>query len=109
MKNKKQNDSNWIRTNFSKEDTLTFFKCFRGSGRQLVPTRMRKVPLSKYRNFLGKCWSGLEHLPNGCLFDEGTVEVLAVVLKPGRLNKMEEGRIFSKKLKIALIDKDHWP
>ena len=80
QKAKRLKFANWIRTNFRKEDTLRFFcfltkKCstlmefitpkMRGSGCQVVPTRMRKVALSKYRNFLKRLWSGAEHVPKG--------------------------------------------
>ena len=80
QKAKRLKFANWIRTNFRKEDTLRFLfsdkKCstlmefitpeMRGSGRPVVPMRMRKVALSKYRNFLKKLWSGSEHVPKGC-------------------------------------------
>ena len=38
----------------------------RGFGPQIVPTRMRKMALSKYRNFLKKLWSSSEHVPKRC-------------------------------------------
>ena len=51
----------------------------RESGRQVVSTRMRKVPLSKDRNFLGKCWSGSEYVPKGCpLWSFSTREQLII-------------------------------
>ena len=107
----------------------------RGSGHQVVPTRMRKVALSKYRNFLKKLWFWLGACSKGVsplvIFEEETVdheryiqEVLPVVLKFGKdmfgdnWTFQQDGRrphIHQKTQDWCrthlpcFIDKDHWP
>ena len=93
LKAKRLKLANWIRTNFRKENTLTFF-CFltkncstsmefithktRDSEHQIVPKLMQKVTSRKYRNFRKTLWSALEYVrkeyPLLLIFEEGTVD-----------------------------------
>ena len=121
--------ANWIRTNFRKEGTLRFLfsdeKMFDIDGvynsqneRIWAPSRAdadAKGAIKQIQKFskivmvwLGACSKGVSPL---LIFEEGTVDheryfqwysnlETTCLATTGRFNKMEEGRVFPKKLKI---------